>query len=89
VGGKTAKRRALWSVPFIIYSYYSGIKINKNGRGDMWHIWGRGEEHAGVLLGDKVERGHLEEFEKMWEDNIKRSLQKVGWGCGVDLSGPG
>ena len=41
-------------------------------------MWGTGEVHAGFWWG----KDHLED-RRVWEDNIKKDLQEVGW-VGMD-----
>jgi hypothetical protein len=36
--------------------------------------------HTAFWLGDPWETGHVDDFRRRWEVNIKIDLQEVGWG---------
>jgi hypothetical protein len=42
-----------------------------------------------VLVAKLREKRPLGRLRRRWEDNIKIDFQSIGWGSGLDLSGPG
>ena len=62
--------------PNIIWVIKSRIKWV----GSLWHVWGRGEVHTGLLGGKHEEKTQLGRRIRRLEENIKMSLQEIGWG---------
>jgi len=42
-----------------------------------------------VLIGKPEGKIPLGRPRRRWEDNTKMNFQEIGWGYGLDLSGPG
>jgi len=49
----------------------------------MWHVWKKEEVPTRFLLGTREGKKQLGRPRRQWEDNIKMSLQDVGWGHGL------
>jgi hypothetical protein len=47
----------------------------------MWLVWG-GEVSTG-FVGKPEGKRKLGRLRRKWEDNIKRDLEEVGYGCGA------
>jgi hypothetical protein len=55
-------------------------QIEHNEMGGAGSTYGR-EVHIGFWRGNLRKRDHLGDPSVKWEDNIKKDLQEVGWGC--------
>jgi len=49
----------------------------------MWHVW-REEKCVQDFGGETEGRRPLGRLRCKWEDNIKMTLQELGWGHGLD-----
>jgi hypothetical protein len=50
---------------------------------------GEGRNLYRVLVGKPEGRRPLGRPRRRWEDGIRKDLEEIGWGCGVDSPGSG
>jgi hypothetical protein len=50
---------------------------------------GEGRKVYRVLVGNPKRKRPFGRLRRRWENGIKMDLGEIGWGCGVDLPGPG
>ena len=67
---------------------YSGNKIKKIGIGGAYGTQGEKRTVYRCLVGEGEVKRQLGSPRNEWEGNIKMSILKIGWGRGMNLSGP-
>jgi hypothetical protein len=63
--------------------YYSGDQIENNSMGGACSTYGKRRGAYRVLVGKPKGKRPLGRPRRIWEDNIKMDLQRVGWGHGL------
>jgi hypothetical protein len=53
----------------------------------MWHVWKKEEVPTWFLVDIHEVKKQLGRPRRQWEDNIKKYLQEIGWGHGLECSG--
>jgi hypothetical protein len=59
--------------------------VKKTDGQDMWHIWGRGEVHTGLSLGNLREGDHLEDPGVDGRIILKWIFERLGVGAHTGL----